>query len=118
MKSSKLFLLIILFGLVSGCASAVKRHELVNSQLNQGINCATARQDIESLRMEKTTTAEKLANGIASVLPTSVIFNLLTGEFSSRKAIATGEFDEMLYMKIDSIEKQCYMTAETRSESS
>ena len=99
---------IIIFFL-AGCASAVKRHEVANIQLNQGVNCTTAKQDIAALRMEKTTASEKLANGIASVLPTSVIFNLIIGEFSSRKAIATGEFDQMLYMKIAAIEKQCFM---------
>lgn len=97
--------------LISGCASAVKRHEVAEVQINQQINCTTAKEDIASLKMEKSSTAEKLANGIASILPTSIIFNLLTGEFTSRKAIATGEFDQMLYMKIDDIEQKCDMRA-------
>lgn len=115
MNICKVCIVLIVIFTLGGCASAVKRHEIANAQLNQGINCSTAAQDIAALRMEKTSTSEKLANGIASVLPTSVIFNLIIGEFSSRKAIATGEFDQMLYMKIDSIEKQCSMMAKTDS---
>lgn len=113
MNKCKLLLIPIVLITLGGCASAVKRHEVVSVQLNQGINCSTAKQDIAALKLEKTTATEKLANGIASVLPTSVIFNLIVGEFSSRKAIATGEFDQMLYMKIDAIEKQCFMMAKT-----
>lgn len=92
---------------ISGCAPAVKRHEIAEVQLNQQINCTTEKEDIESLKQEKSSTAEKLVNGIASILPTSIIFNLLAGEFTSRKATATGEFDQTLYMKIDDIEQKC-----------
>lgn len=71
------------------------------------------------LRKEKASTSEKIANGVASILPTSVVYNLIAGEFSSRKAIAiaSGEFDEMLYMKIMDIEITCSLAA-TRNEQS
>ncbi|TRY29898.1 hypothetical protein [Aliiglaciecola sp. M165] len=99
--------LIVSVVMLSGCASAVDRHHMVQAQLDRQINCANAHSDIKMLKAEKASTSEKIANGIASILPTSIIFNLIAGEFSSRKAIASGEFDQMLYMKIDDIEKHC-----------
>lgn len=95
------------------CSSAVDRHSVVQTQLDQEINCETAMKDIVMLKEEKASTQEKLANGVATVLPTSVVFNLLTGEFSKRRAIATGEFDQMLYMKIDMIELECGLPSTT-----
>lgn len=105
MKAKTVLVLSVL--VLSGCASAVNRHHVAQAQLDRQINCTNAHNDIEMLKAEKASTSEKIANGIASILPTSIIFNLIAGEFSSRKAIATGEFDQMLYMKIDDIEKHC-----------
>ncbi|MFT6270019.1 MAG: hypothetical protein ACJAVV_002847 [Alphaproteobacteria bacterium] len=111
-KKSLLLMSIFLF---FGCTSAVDRHSTVRIQLDQKVNCKSAVKDIAMLKEEKASTQEKLANGIATVLPTSVVFNLLTGEFTKRRSIATGEFDQMLYMKIDMIESECGLPSSTPS---
>ena len=107
------YLLLLFLSLLMGCSSAVDRHSIVQTQIDQEVNCETAMKDIVMLKEEKASTQEKLANGIATVLPTSAVFNILTGEFSKRRAIATGEFDQMLYMKIDMIELECGLPSST-----
>ena len=106
MKLNMLLLVAFSFFL-SGCVSAVKRHHQVSFHLSNPIDCTTAESDIMTLKDARASSAEKIANGIATILPTAAILNIFAGEWSSRKAIAFGEFDKMLVMKISSIEMQC-----------
>lgn len=94
---------------LSGCASAVKRHELAQKHLNKDVNCDKASADIATLESHKSTTREKWVNGVASVLPTSILLNVILGEFGSRAAIATGVFDETVERKIKAIESGCML---------
>ncbi|MBT1451242.1 hypothetical protein KJ365_10185 [Glaciecola sp. XM2] len=103
----QMLLLSMLLVLISGCSSAVHRHAQAAYQIDKSIDCSMAQSHIDMLKKERASTVEKIANGVATILPSAAIVSLFTGEFSSRKAIATGEFDQMLYMKIASIESQC-----------
>ena len=103
----KVVILMTVFFILGGCASAVDRHQVVNAQVAQPINCDTAEQDIETLLEGKTSASEKFANGIALVLPTTALFNLISGEFTSRRSIATGKLNDILHMRISDIEKEC-----------
>ena len=113
MKSLLMLAIIALFFL-SGCASAVKRHEQVQRHLNKAVDCAQAHLDIATLELQKTTTREKLVNGVASVLPTSILLNVILGEYGSRVAIATGAFDRTVDNKINAIESDCMLDDGTR----
>ncbi|WP_395338256.1 hypothetical protein PN836_011070 [Ningiella sp. W23] len=104
MGKSSLLTIIMLLG---ACSSAIDRHEQANLVLNQNVDCSMAESHIEMLKKERTSTSEKIANNVATILPTTAILNLLSGEYGSRRAIASGDFDQMLYMKIDSINKEC-----------
>ena len=95
------------FLILGGCASAVDRHQTVNAQVTKPINCDTADKDIAALLEERSSVGEKLANGISLLSPTSALINLLSGEFTSRRSIATGKLDDILHMRIDDIEKAC-----------
>lgn len=107
MRSSVVLVLSVSLLTLSGCASAVKRHEQLSTHMNYQIDCSMADSYIAELEQEKASMFEKIANGVATVLPTSAIFNLLAGEFGSRRNIASGKFDQQLVMKIDEIESTC-----------
>lgn len=109
MKSILFITLSALF-LLSGCASAVKRHELAAEHLNKAVDCEEAHGHIASLESHKTTASEKLVNGVASVLPTSILLNVILGEFTSRAAIATGVFDSKVDNKIHDIQSDCKLS--------
>mgnify|MGYP003629406971 CR=1 FL=1 len=110
----KALLIIPISALVlSGCASAVKRHELASEHLNKAVDCEEAHGHIASLESHKTTASEKLVNGVASVLPTSILLNVILGEFTSRAAIATGAFDSKVEDKISDIRDGCRLKIES-----
>jgi uncharacterized protein YceK len=103
----KVISLMVLFLILGGCASAVDRHQVVNAHISKPINCDTADQDIAALLEEQSSVGEKLANGISLLSPTSALINLLSGEFTSRRSIATGKLDDILHMRISDIEEAC-----------
>ncbi|MDO6837849.1 hypothetical protein Q4602_00060 [Paraglaciecola chathamensis] len=109
-----LFIIPISVLLMSGCASAVKRHELAAEHINKAVNCEEAHGHIASLESHKTTIREKLVNGVASVLPTSILLNVILGEFTSRAAIATGAFDSKVDSKISDIQSDCMLKENDR----
>lgn len=104
-----LFIIPISAFVLSGCASAVERHELAAEHLNKAVDCEEAHGHIASLESHKTTAGEKLVNGVASVLPTSILLNVILGEFTSRAAIATGAFDSKVDSKIQDIQNDCML---------
>lgn len=99
--------------LTSGCASAVKRVEAVQSIVNQPIDCANAEHTIAHLISQKPSSGERAVNTVASILPTSIIVNLITGEFASRSSIAAGKLDAQISQKISAIEHDCMLVAVT-----
>lgn len=98
--------------LLGGCASAQHRHAEIAYHLENPVNCEHAAMDIMVLEEAKTSAAEKVANGIATILPTSALLNLMVGEWSSRKAIAFGQFDSKITKKISEIEMSCFSDSE------
>ena len=104
---TKLLFLLLALLILSGCTSARDRYKELTPQIAQEINCKKAENDIAMLKEARTGVLERISNGIATVLPTTAIVNLLSGEYSSRRAIATGEFNAALYDKIMEIETSC-----------
>ncbi len=92
---------------LGGCASAVGRHEHLQAQLTSPVDCLNADNDIASLQGEKASSGEKFLNGVASLLPSSVLLNLVTGEFTSRVSIASGKFNKRVDTKIQDIHDSC-----------
>ncbi|MEM0911473.1 MAG: hypothetical protein AAGJ37_10890 [Pseudomonadota bacterium] len=92
---------------LSGCASASKKLQRVEAKVIEPIDCDNAHMDIMYLEEAKADTQEKLANGVATVLPTTAILNLISGEYKSRQAIATGKLNDILYDKIMAISAEC-----------
>ena len=91
----------------SGCASAVNKHELLQAQLSMPIECMMAEEQIESLHSYEVDSTEQFANTVASILPTSIIFNLLTGEYTSRLKLANGEYNQQVSNRIAEIKQKC-----------
>lgn len=106
-KIRLLLLAIAIATLTSGCASAVGRHQSTMMYLDGDIDCHNAQHHVSQLQKSKSTPREKLANSVASILPTSIVFNLLAGEYSSRYAIASGKFDKEIDNRIMEIEDAC-----------
>lgn len=92
---------------LGGCASAVGKHEQLQAHLISPVDCLTADSEIASLQEEKASSGEKFLNGLASLLPSSALLNLVTGEFSSRVSIASGKFNKRVETRIQDIHDSC-----------
>lgn len=104
-------ILSVLIMLTSGCASAVKRVAAVQAIVNQAVDCESAQHSIDQLLSQKTSMHERAVNTIASVLPSSILLNIITGEFTSRSSIAAGKLDRQITDKISAIEHDCMLVA-------
>lgn len=103
----KIFIVLSFVIFTTGCASAIDRHHSLQAELDMPIDCKHAQKQISQLQKNYVTSGEQFANGVASILPTAAILNLISGEYSSRWKLANGEYNERLIMRIEDIQKEC-----------
>ena len=75
--------------------------------LKRGINCATARQDIATLKSEKAGVGQQLMAGVSSVFPVSAVCGLLKGNYSENVRVSAGQYNSDIDRKIAEIQKTC-----------
>jgi hypothetical protein len=75
--------------------------------LKKGINCATARQDIEALKSEKAGVGQQIMAGVSSVLPVSAVVGLLKGNYSENVQVSAGQYNADIDRKISEIRTVC-----------
>jgi hypothetical protein len=90
--------------LVTGCA---RKYQKIEQSLDQPINCATARQDIQTLESQKVSKSEEAAVGMSYALPTTVFIGALTGAGGAQYEVGTGEFNRKIDDRIAAIREQC-----------
>ncbi|MDT0596087.1 hypothetical protein [Glaciecola petra] len=114
---SKIAIMMTACAIVGGCASANTRYEQLNAHLDNSINCDTANEQIQELEANRISSTEEFANGVASVLPTSIVFNLIAGEYTNRAKIASGKYNDELRARITLIKTTCLL-GETNTSAS
>jgi hypothetical protein len=62
--------------LLTGCG---QKYQRVQDSLEQPINCATAREEIETLQSHKVSKSEEAAVGLSDALPTTIFVGAITG---------------------------------------
>jgi hypothetical protein len=77
------------------------------ADLKKGINCATARQDIATLKSEKAGVGQQVLAGASSVFPVSAVVGLLKGNYSENVRVSAGQYNADIDRKIGQIEKAC-----------
>ena len=75
--------------------------------LRRPVDCASAEEDIKSLEGQKAGTEKLILNGLAAVLPGSMIIGVFTGEEDERIAVASGDYNEAIDLKIARIKQTC-----------
>ena len=113
MKSMSLLLFVFI---LSGCASALDRKARLDYVLAVPVDCTQVDNQIEQLEAEKVQVGEQVANGIASILPTSVIYNLVVGELGSRWTLANGEHNRVIDERITHLQSACTQMAMTTTK--
>ena len=90
--------------LVTGCG---QKYQRVENDLSQPINCATARQDIQTLESQKVSKSEEAAAGLSYALPTTVFIGAITGTGGAQYEAGTGELNRKIDDRIADIREQC-----------
>ena len=75
--------------------------------LKKGINCATARRDIETLKAEKAGVGQQILAGVSSVLPVSAVAGLLKGNYAENVQVSAGQYNKDIDHKIAEIREVC-----------
>ncbi len=106
---SKLAFLIIVLFYISACSpsAADKRvHYILRSEPL----CGTAKNDIAFLESSKAGAAERVYSGVTNVVPIPidvVTSSMLTDDSRYKEAIASGDYNELIDLKIGEIKKKC-----------
>ena len=79
----------------------------VKRELDSPVNCQTARSDIKLLEDERASVAKQILSGARSVFPFAAVAGILTGDYSDRVQVATGQYNADLEAKIAQIKKAC-----------
>jgi hypothetical protein len=81
--------------------------DTARQEMDQPVNCKTARSDIKILEEEKASVGKQVLSGIRSVMPVAVVAGLLMGDYSDRVSVATGRYDSDIQAKIVQIKRVC-----------
>ncbi|MBN8549418.1 MAG: hypothetical protein J0M12_08900 [Deltaproteobacteria bacterium] len=78
--------------------------------LDAKVNCATAPEDIKTLEGERASVAERMADGVRSIFPIAAVAGMLTGDYSERVEVASGEYNRDIETKIAEIKSICHLS--------
>ena len=100
----KVFCYLILAVSVVACSPVSKD---AKEDLAQPVNCATAPADLRALESEKAHVGKQIAAGVTSIVPVSLVVNVVTGTEKEHFKVATGKYNEMIDDKIAEIKSTC-----------
>lgn len=98
-----IFVFVTLF-LMSGCSPVSKE---AKQEMAQPVNCATAPADLRALEAEKAHVGKQIVAGVTSIVPVSLVVNVVTGTEKEHFQVATGKYDEMIDEKMTEIKTTC-----------
>ena len=80
------------------------------SAIKKGINCATAQQDIATLKDERAGVGQQILAGVSSVMPVSAVVGLLKGNYAENVQVSAGQYNADIDRKIAEIRSVCYVS--------
>ncbi len=92
----KLFFVVFCLAALAACTSPVTTKEVSNLSYN----CGDVGQKISLLEKELSENNRRVAAGIRSVLPVSVVVNIVRGRYKENVKIASGKWAKVLKAKI------------------
>jgi hypothetical protein len=90
----------------AGCAFEQKK---VEKELASpaAVNCATADGDLRVHQHEKADVAQRIAEGVTSVYPASLVVGILTGTEGTKLKVAAGDYNKQIDQRIAEIKSTC-----------
>lgn len=105
MKILTTSLVIMLVALVAGCSDPITKQD--KESMAAPINCATAEGDIRVLNSEKAHISKEMASGASSIIPISLVANLIEGHEKDSFRVGFGEYNKAIDKKIAQIKSTC-----------
>lgn len=109
----KILVALLLVGSVIGCSDQKNVSPMpsvspqARQQIEKPVNCYTAKRDIAVLEEERASVGKRMLSGVRSVMPIAAVAGLLTGDYSDRVSVASGEYNEAIEQKIAQIKTTC-----------
>jgi hypothetical protein len=90
--------------LLAGCG---QKYQKVQDSLSQPIDCAQARQEIQTLQSQKVSKSEEAAAGLSYALPTTIFIGAITGTGGAKYDVGSGAFNKKIDERIADIRSAC-----------
>ena len=104
MKGIRLTGLLILYVFLVSCSTV---SDTAKYYLDKPIDCNTAKTDIATLESEKASASERTMAGVRAVVPSAAIVGMVRNDWSNRKEVASGEYNQVIDDKIQEIQRAC-----------
>jgi|GEM_PF-5407734 len=101
MQIKLIILSIIAFSLFS-CASTLLPRKEIN---NLTYECSNVNQQIAYLQRKKTYAPSRIASGIRSIIPITMIVGIIQGTYIDTAMVATGHWDKHINKKINTMKE-------------
>ena len=90
--------------LLPACRAIPKQAE---EDLAKPVNCATAEQDIATLKSEQASVEKRMLEGVTAVVPAGAVLSILTLQEKDKLEVAIGEYNHKINRKIEEIQYTC-----------
>ncbi len=91
--------------LVAACSSPISYE--AKHELEQSVNCATAKEDIRILEQEKASAAKMAKEGVTGLAPAGAVLGLITFTEKEKLEVASGVYNQKIDEKIAQIKREC-----------
>ncbi len=102
MKKSICIVSLVVF--VIACAPVSKQTKEI---LKQPVSCSTAEADIKVIKDDKASAGKRIWEGFSSILPISIVINLVRGTYTDKIKVATGKYNKKIDDKVAEIKEEC-----------
>ena len=89
---------------LAGCQAIPKQ---AKEDLAKPVDCATAEQDIATLKHEKASVEKMFFDGVTAVAPAGAVLSILTLQEKDKLEVAIGEYNHKINRKIEEIQHTC-----------
>jgi hypothetical protein len=110
MKKSICIVSLVVF--VIACAPVSKQTKEI---LKQPVSCSTAEADLKVIKEDKASAGKRIWEGFSSILPISIIINLVRGTYTDKIKVAAGKYNKMIDQKVADIEEECGITKDLKT---
>ncbi|MBW2200969.1 MAG: hypothetical protein JRF71_09050 [Deltaproteobacteria bacterium] len=101
----KIMLIVSLVVVLAACGKPISKE--TKETLKAPVNCETAEGDLRLLKSEKAHVAKRIAMGVSSIMPASIVIGVVTRTQKDKMKVAIGKYNKMIDERIAEIKQEC-----------